>query len=69
MAFSPCIYTPFLKFQKYFMYVSMFYSMFYVPTKSFQEKMTFYMIYVNMINFGTKISLFGRVFFSFLHAP
>jgi hypothetical protein len=43
----------------------MFYSMFYVPTKSFQEKMTFYMIYVKMINFDTKISLFERVFFFF----
>jgi hypothetical protein len=35
--------------QKYFVYMSMF----YVPTKLFQHKSTFYMIYVKMIKFDT----------------
>jgi hypothetical protein len=33
-------------------------SMFYIPTKLFQQKTTFYMIYIKMIKFGTKIGSF-----------
>jgi hypothetical protein len=37
--------------------------MFYVPMKQFQENLTFCWIYVKMIKFGTKISLFVMRFF------
>jgi hypothetical protein len=39
--------------QNCFVYISMF----YVPTKLFQQKPTFSMIYVKMAKFGTKIGL------------
>jgi hypothetical protein len=41
--------------------------MFYVPTKLFQQKLTFYMVYIKMIKFGTKIGIFAMHVFSFLH--
>jgi hypothetical protein len=39
--------------------------MFYVPTKLFQQKSTFYMVYVKMKKFGTKIVLFAILVFVF----
>jgi hypothetical protein len=48
--------------QKCFVYMTMF----YVPTKLFQQKQTFYMIYVKMTKFDTKIGFFAmHVFASF----
>jgi hypothetical protein len=40
-------------------------SMFYVPTKLFQQKSTFYMVYAKMTKFGTKIGLFAMHVFVF----
>jgi hypothetical protein len=48
--------------QKCFVYISMF----YVSTMSFQEKPTFYVIYLKMTKFSTKINLFVASFLSFL---
>jgi hypothetical protein len=41
--------------------------MFYVSTKLFQENPTFYMVYLKIIKFGTKICLSTTSFLSFLH--
>jgi hypothetical protein len=40
-------------------------SMFYMPTKLSQQKPTFYMIYVKMTKFGTKIGIFTMHVFVF----
>jgi CDP-diacylglycerol pyrophosphatase len=42
-------------------------SMFYVTTKLFQQKSTFYMVYVKMTKFGTKMGHFVMHVFVFLH--
>jgi hypothetical protein len=42
-------------------------SMFYVPSELFQQKLTFYMVYVYKTKFGTKIGLFEMHILSFLH--
>jgi hypothetical protein len=47
--------------QKCFVYMSMF----YVPTKLFQQKITFYMVYVKMTKFGIKIGNFTMHVFIF----
>jgi hypothetical protein len=39
--------------------------MFYVPIKLFQQKPTFYMVYVKMTKFGTKIGRFATHVFVF----
>jgi hypothetical protein len=51
--------------QKCFVYTSIL----YVSTKSFQETLTFYVIYVKMTKFGTKISLLKTCFLSSLQRP
>jgi hypothetical protein len=49
--------------QKCFVYVSMFYG----HAKLFQQNPTFYIAYLKMTKFGTKIGLFTTYVFSFLH--
>jgi hypothetical protein len=46
----------------------MYIFMLYVPMKSLQGKPTFYVVYVKITKFGTKISYFvTRFFLSYLH--
>jgi hypothetical protein len=40
-------------------------SMFYVPTKLFQQKPTFYMVYVKITKIGSKIGVFTVHVFAF----
>jgi hypothetical protein len=71
-AYAPFIWNAFLIYlkisknskQKCFVYMSMF----YVPRKLFQQKVTFYMVYVKMTKFGTKIGLFAMHVFVFFSA-
>jgi hypothetical protein len=40
-------------------------SMFYVPTNLFQQKLTFYMVYVKITKNGSKIGVFAVHVFAF----
>jgi hypothetical protein len=60
-----CIFYIFENVKKFKQKCFVYNSMFYVSTKSFQEKTTFYVIYLKMTKFSTKINLSGVIFFVF----